>query len=156
MLSLLFLLLLLLEFLLLLFMLLLQLLKLLLLSALNFLLLAVIGGALLKFLLFLLMLLLDALPLLVLLLAEAIKLLLVFLFERGIGGSCVRRSKRRRTVWVGAFVIRRRIPRTIRFFPVFGRTIRSDRSAGCQRAATAKLTGPRSGGDIWTSVIHRS
>src|SRR5712691_5573045 len=131
-----------------------QLLKLLLLFALNLLLLAIIGGALLQFLLFLLMFLFNALPLLALLLAEPIELLLLFLVQRRIGVGGVRRSQRRRAVRVGAHAIRRRIPRTIRFPRVFGKASRSVRSASGHSATTAKLTRPRSGRDIWTTLIR--
>lgn len=149
-----FLLLFLLELLLLLLVFTVQSLKLLLLFVLNLLLLVIIGGVLLQFLLFLLMFLLNALPLLTLLLAEPIELFLVLLFKPWIGGSGVRRSQRRRTVRVGAHAIRRRIPRTIRFPRVFGKASRRVRSASGPSATTAKLTRPRSGRDIWTTVIR--
>src|SRR5712692_5090197 len=60
------------------------------------------------------------------------------------------------TVFEGTPVIRRRFPRTICFPRIFERAVRGDWSARFHRAVAMELARPRSGSDVWTTVIHRS
>ena len=155
-----FLLLALLQFLRLFSVLLLQLLQLLLLAALHLFLLSLIHPLPFQFLLLLDVPLLHLLALHILLLAQLFYFSLLLLLQPGIDARGVRGARGGRTVFEDApVVIRRRIARTIRFptirFPrVFDRTIRVSGSATFHRAAAAELARPRSGGNVWTTVIH--
>src|SRR6266705_3129244 len=61
-----------------------------------------------------------------------------------------------RAVFEGAPVIRRWISRTIRFPRVFESAVRRAGSARGHLATTVELARPRSGGNVWTTVVHGS
>src|SRR6266852_6874930 len=60
------------------------------------------------------------------------------------------------TVFDGAPVVLRRSTRTICFPRVFERAIQAARSTSFHRAVAMELARPWSGGNVWTTVVHRS
>src|SRR6267143_4114898 len=100
--------------------------------------------------------LLDALPLLGLLLAQPIKLLLVLLLQRRIDGSGIWRFQRRRTVWVGASLVRQGISPPVIFLRVLGGAVRTARSARFHRGMAVEFARPHTGSNVWPAAVHGS
>src|SRR6266571_7075619 len=92
----------------------------------------------------------------ILLLAHLFKFSLLLLVEPRIDARGVRGPRGGRTVFEGTSVIRRWFPRTIRFPRVFESAVRRAGSARGHRATTVELARPRSGGNVWTTVVHGS
>src|SRR6266571_1160717 len=100
--------------------------------------------------------LLHLLALRILLLAHLFKFSLLLLVQSRIHARSVRGPRGGRTVFEGTSVIRRWFPRTICFPRVFESAVRRAGSARGHRATTVELARPRSGGNVWTTVVHGS
>ena len=97
----------------------------------------------------------HVLALRIVLLAQPFHFSLLLLLQPGIDGSGVRRPGGGRTVFVAAAAICRRISRTACFHAVLGRPVRMGTSARRRLAMAFEFARPRSGSDVWPTVVHR-
>src|SRR5216683_2022020 len=108
------------------------------------------------FLLLLCVPLLHLLALRVLLLAHLIHFFLLLLLQPRIDPRSIRGPRRGRTIFGDTPVTCGWFPRTICLPRVFERVVRGLRSASVHCPATFELARPRSRGNVWPTMIHRS